>query len=416
MKSKASIVIALICALILFATGAVILMNVLGGSGSKGGNPGNSKYAGLNYSDYITLGEYKDLTYESSAVDISDEDLQDAIDDQLSEHAEALEITEGEVAEDDLINVDYVGTIDGKEVQKVPDISILVGAAELGEDVDKALIGASIGTEIVVETVVPEDSEDEDLAGKDITYTVKINHKEDEKIHEYNLDFVKSVSEFTSLEDYEADLKAQLTEDRLAENVEEAKESLMSTVMDNSEARSYPEGFVDEELTRIKEEYQSYADMYGMTMDEFRETFLGYTEEEMNTEFEEEAKSAVFEKLIAYAILEKEGIKISKSDFKDYLSGLLEESGYTEETFKEDYEMSIEEYAEQYDMYTEFVLDQAKDIMYKNATAVPASETASDDDEELDEDDVVEDLGADELELDIDDSEDPDEEIADPEE
>ena len=413
MKSKSGIIIALICALIVLGTGTIILVNVMGNSESGGGSA-SSKYSGLKYSDYIKLGEYKGLTYESSAVTITDEDLQDAIDEQLADNAEAIEITEGEVAEDDLINIDYIGTIDGKEVQKVPDYSILVGAAELGEDVDKVLIGASIGTEVEVHTVVPEDADDESLAGKDITYTIKINHKEDEKVPEYNLDFVKSISEFTSIEEYEANLKQQLMDDMLTENVESAKETLINTVMDNTEVISYPDGFVDEELESIKEEYQSYADMYGMTMDEFRETFLGLSEEDMEAEFKEEAQAAVLEKLVAYAILEQEGVKLSKSDYKDYLLQLLEESGYTEETFKEDYDMTIEEYANQYDMFTEYALDKAKDIIYKDATAVEPSPDSHIDDE--DEDEEVEDLGADELEMEIDDSEDPDEEISDTEE
>ena len=73
-----------------------------------------------------------------------------------------------------------------------------------------------------------------------------------------------------------------------------------------------------------------------------------------------------------YAIADKENLKISNSDYKKRLKEMLKNAGMTEKQFKEQYNQTLEEYAEQNDFKANFLSEKVNDFIYKNAKAKKA--------------------------------------------
>ena len=69
----------------------------------------------VNPSDYVTVADYKKIEISQDEIAASDEDLQQAVDNLLNQYPETIQITDREVQDGDTVNIDYVGSVDGKE-------------------------------------------------------------------------------------------------------------------------------------------------------------------------------------------------------------------------------------------------------------------------------------------------------------
>ena len=152
-------------------------------------------------SDYVKLGDYKgvEVTYPSVA-EVTEEDVQLAIEDVISENSEYKEVDRASKVED-VVNIDYTGTIDGEEFEGGSDTGydLELGSEDFLPEFEKSLEGKKAGEEAVFTVPFPEDY-DEELGGKEAEFTVKINSVSELITPEYNEDFVKSISDFETIE------------------------------------------------------------------------------------------------------------------------------------------------------------------------------------------------------------------------
>ena len=102
--------------------------------------------------DYVTLGQYKALEVTVCSLDVTEDEIQQQFYDDCSSHDKLLQVTEGEVAEGDVVNIDYVGSIDGVEFDGGTDkgVDLTIGSGTFIPGFEDGLIGAAIGKEINV--------------------------------------------------------------------------------------------------------------------------------------------------------------------------------------------------------------------------------------------------------------------------
>ena len=127
----------------------------------------------LNASEYVKLGQYEGLTIKGSSTKVTEQEIEDKIDELADEYTDYKEITSRDtVQKEDYLNIDYATTIDGKENEDYSDSSIDI---HLGEgnlnvdddvDIDEKLVGSKVGQEVEVEFTFPESYEDTSVAGK----------------------------------------------------------------------------------------------------------------------------------------------------------------------------------------------------------------------------------------------------------
>ena len=67
--------------------------------------------------DYVTLGDYKKLPIQYPVPVVSEEDIKSYIDEKLDENTEYPEVKDRAAQEGDSVNIDYTGTVDGKEFE-----------------------------------------------------------------------------------------------------------------------------------------------------------------------------------------------------------------------------------------------------------------------------------------------------------
>ena len=304
------------------ATVLVLSVSVLAGCG------GDKSYD-YDLDDYVKVGNYKDLTYSKVKVSVSDAEVQQEINNRLENAKTTEEVKKGTVKKGDTINVSYEGKIDGKSFNggSSDSYDIVVGQTSMIDGFVEGLIGKKIGETVTLNLKFPDDYQNEDVAGKDVVFTVTIKSKKVETTPKYNLDFVKKNSDCKTLEEYEKSVKEDLLKDK------------------KEQAKKYPEEELNAIKTTTKDNLKQQIESSGATFEDYLKQ-QNTDEKTINKQIKEYAQNRVLNEMVIYSIARAEDLEVTDKEYKDYMDDMLESSGIDEKTFKSTYGMTVEEYCE----------------------------------------------------------------------
>ena len=348
---------------ILALTLAIALVFSLSACSSSKVETSEKKYD-YDLSEYVTVGEYKGIEVERVDPEkVTDEDVQTEITSTLESKITWDEV-DREAQNGDKVNIDYEGKIDGETFDggSAQGYDLTLGDGAFIEGFEEGLVGAKKGETKELNLTFPDPYvNNEELSGKPVVFTVKVNSISEEKVPELNDDFVKSLNEdYKTVEEYEAAVRKDLEE----QAEETAKQAMMSSawtkVMDSSEVIKYPEKELAAKQEEMKEYYKQYAESYGMQWEDFI-SMTGMTEEQFEEESKTYAEESVKEEMIMYTIARNENIAVTEKTYEEEAQKYVESLGYD----------SIEALEQAYDKDTiitsilwnevfEFLLDNAK--------------------------------------------------------
>lgn len=324
----------------------------------------SEKQYDYDLSEYVTVGEYMGIEVERvDPEEVTDEDVQNEITSELESKISWDEV-DRPAENGDRVNIDYEGKVDGKTFDggSAQGYDLTLGDGAFIEGFEEGLVGASKGDTKELNLTFPDPYvNNEELSGKAVVFTVKVNSVSEENVPELNDDYVKSLKkDYKTVEDYKKAVRADLEE----QAEESAKQAMMSTawqkVMDSSEVIKYPEDEVAKKQQEMKDYYEQYAESYGMSWDDFI-SMTGMTEDQFNEEAKTYAEESVKEEMIMYTIARNENIAVTEGTYEEEAQKYVESLGYD----------SVEALEEAYDKDTiitsilwnevfEFLLDNAK--------------------------------------------------------
>ena len=324
-----------------------------------------------DYDKYVKLGKYKGLTYTKEDAKVTKKEIKEEINNRLSAKATTKDSKKGTVKDGDNVNISYVGKIDGKEFEggSAENYTLTIGSGSFIDGFEEGLVGKKIGEKVTLDLKFPKDYSNKKVAGKDVTFDVTINSKQVTNTPEYDEEFIKANSDYDNKKDYEESVKKELIEKKQQTAEDTAKQTLWSEAVENAKVKKYPEDSIKTEQEAIIEQYKVMAQNYNMEWEDFLKTYMQTTDKEFKKQAKTYAESVAKQKLVLYAIADKEDLKISDKDYKARLKELLKNAGMTEKQFKEQYNMTLEEYAEKNDFKANFLSEKVNDFIYKNAKA-----------------------------------------------
>lgn len=296
-----------------------------------------------SYADYIELGNYKGIEYEEQDTTVTDEDVEDNIQSTLEAATEVKEDKTKKTVEDGSIaNIDYTGKVDGKEFDggSAEGYDLEIGSGSFIDGFEDQLIGMKVGEEKTIKVTFPEDYQSEDLAGKDAEFDVKVNYIGKEVVPELTDEYAKENLEADSVEDYKKTVRKELEESKEANAEATIQNTVWSKVVDNAkEKKDFPEDMISYQRDQLETQYSSYAEMYGMEVDDFMQTMTGMSLDDC-------AKDSVKRTMVASLLIQKEKIELSDKEYKEKLEDLASEYQYdsAEEFEKANGKDIIEEY------------------------------------------------------------------------
>lgn len=320
-------------------------------------------YSDYDLSKYVTVGEYKGLEYEKISVTVSKKDIEKEIQSRQEAHKTSEDVTEGVVKDGDTVNIDFKGTMDGKEFDggSAKGQSLTIGSNQMISGFESGLVDQKVGDTVTLDLTFPKEyPNNPDFAGKAVTFEVKINSKKVENVPEYDMDFIeKYYSDYKSKEEFEESVKADLTKSKTEEAENKQKSSLWQQIVEASEVKEYPEE-KDARIEKEKENLKKVAKDYGMEWEDYLEA-IGYEEEDLNKTIKTYAESIVKEEMVLYSIAKTEKIEVSDEEYEKQLQDILKSANMDEAAFKSAYNMTIEEWGEENNIRTSLLLNKVMD-------------------------------------------------------
>ena len=320
-------------------------------------------------SEYVTLGEYKDLTVEVAPVEVTDEQVMDKI---ASETKQTL--TEGTVESGDTVNIDYVGKIDGEEFDggSAEGYDLEIGSCTFIDGFEDGIIGMQVGDTKDLELKFPEDYHSTDLAGKDVVFTVTVNSIS--RVPELTDEVADSVVEGMTAEAYQESVRQDLEDQAKESQKTEAEQKLLQAVYENATIDGYPEENLQYTIKRATDYYEWLASMYGMSLDDYLKNY-GMTQDEFNEQIQPVAEEALGEEMTLLAIAKEENIEVSDEEYEAGLARYAEAQGMDDPSKLE------EAYGENY-IKNSLLQEKVLDFLYENATIEEVAETEAESESE----------------------------------
>lgn len=292
-------------------------------------------------SEYVELGEYKGLTVQVSPLTVSDEEVVRQI--RANGGSDILEeITEGTVELGDTANIDYEGKLDGVAFDggTAQDYDLEIGSGTFIDGFEDGLVGVAVGETVDLPLTFPENYTEE-LAGKDVIFTVTVNSVK--RMPELTSEVVDKITdgEYSDVDTYKESVRAELLQIKEDSRESEINNALLTQIASASTIKDYPQKLVDYVVANMTNYYKQYADMYSMEFEEFLDSYMGLTEEEFEAQAELAAKQGLQAELYLKAIAEKEGIELSDEEYTAKCQEYADRNGYSSvEEFTAAYEES----------------------------------------------------------------------------
>ncbi|MGE7927607.1 trigger factor [Lysinibacillus xylanilyticus] len=278
------------------------------------------------------LGEYKGLEVAKLPVEVTDEEVEAQIQDQLARKAE-LEIKEDEaIVEGDTATIDFEGFVgeEAFEGGKGEDYPLEIGSGSFIPGFEEQLVGTKTGEAKDVVVTFPEEYHAAELAGKEATFKVTVKEVKTKVLPELNDEFAKELDpEVEGVEALRTKIKEQTAEQKQAESDAALRDQLVEKAAENAEFE-VPAGMINSETDRMLQEFGQRLQMQGMNLDLYYQ-FSGQSEEDLRGQMKEEAEGRVRVSLTLEAIAEAEKIEATEADIEAELEKMAAQFNMTKE-------------------------------------------------------------------------------------
>lgn len=356
--------------------GAVVLAGVmlLGLAGCGTGSNSKAKA----YSKYVELGEYKGIEYTREVAEVTDDQVQSQVDSFVSGLTETTEVKDRAVKTGDVVNIDYVGTMDGEEFEggSAEGYDLEIGSKSFIDGFEDGLIGHDIGEKVSLDIKFPDEyPNDPEKAGKDVNFAVTINSISEKKVPELTDALVKENTEYDTIDAYKESIRENLEQQAESNADSQAENDIFNKVLENCKITGYDEAevkeLVDEQFEQFKQTAKQY-EAYGYTYEKILEA-NGYTsEDELKEGITEYCKEYLEQKMVLYCIAKAEGIKATSDETDAMVKEYMESSGA--KTEEEVYEYFGEDFFEY-----KVLSDKVMEMLKKEAVLVDSTEEAKED-------------------------------------
>ncbi len=287
----------------------------------------------------IKVEGYKELRVDKPEITVTDDEVEQTLNSIREQHAtytpvEGRALQEGDFAQVSLDGKPKEGEGASPEAGVKPahmdEILVEIGGKNTMQEFTENLRGASAGDEKTFDVVYPQDYSDQRLAGKTLTYTVKIHSIKQKSLPELNADFAKELgAEFTSIDEVRKRIREGMEADKKHQAEHEGKDKLVAELVKRHDF-AVPEALVEHQIdVRLERGLRALAaqgvrpeDMKKMDLNRLR---AGQRDQEVS-----EVKAS----LLLDKIADEEKIEVSDEEIDHEIEALAKQSKQTPEAIR----------------------------------------------------------------------------------
>ena len=283
----------------------------------------------------VELGEYKGISAEKKNYKTKVADVDAQLKAEREKNARMVNVEDRAVKKGDFTVIDYEGFVDGVAFQggKGTDHNLEIGGGQFIPGFEEALVGAKIGVEKEINVTFPEEYHAEELKGKPAVFKVTVKSIQVKELPALDDDFAKEVSEFDTLEEYKADIKAKLDKVNADKTAAEFEGNVIKAVVDASTVE-IPECMIDSAVEDMIREFGYRLSSQGLSLEQYMQ-FTGMTPDSFKEQYKEQAEERVKSNLVISEIAKKENIEVTEEDVEAELKTMAEMYGMEVDKLKE---------------------------------------------------------------------------------
>jgi trigger factor len=327
----------------------------------------------------VSLGKYKGVSVtKQEPVEATDEEVENELKRQQDANGKIEDVTDRPVAGGDMIKLDFAGSVDGVAFDggTATDYDLTVGSHSFIPGFEEQLVGMNIGEEKDVEVTFPEDYHEESLAGKPAVFHCKVNSIKSKVLPDLNDAFADEVSEFSTLEEYKADIRKNI-EARKAEEQKNAKQSEAVAAAVEDAKIDIPEAMLRTQQENLASEFAQNMQYQGMQLEMYLQ-YTGQTREQFLEQLKPQAEQRIRNSLVLEAIADAENIEVTEEDLEKEYQKLADRYHAPLENVKKIFE--ADEMKE--DMKKDVRIGKAADFVTENAKETKKAKAAKEEDGE----------------------------------
>ncbi|MEU0082757.1 trigger factor [Streptomyces sp. NPDC006274] len=277
----------------------------------------------------IQIPDYSGIEVTVDAVEVSDEDVEKAVE-ELRERFASTNPVERAAADGDVVTLDLEAKVDG---EVLPDgvaegVSYTIGSGELLEGIDEAVTGLEAGGEATFTSQLKGGSAE----GKDAEVSVKVTAVAAKELPELDDDFAQMASEFDTLEELKADSRKRLANMKQYDQATQAQERVLEKLLELVEV-PVPEKLLEDEINTRKHNLVNHQlGQMGLDLAKYLE-IQGKTEEEFDAETKEQAVKGIKTQFVLDELVNKEKLNVNQEELTEHLMRRAQSSGMSPDQF-----------------------------------------------------------------------------------
>lgn len=274
----------------------------------------------------FTLGQYKGLEIKKPKVKVTEAEIEAVIKKEQESRGRLIDKEEGaEVANGDVITLDYSGSVDGVKFEggTAQDQTLEIGSNSFIPGFEAQMVGMKAGESKDINVTFPKEYAN-DLAGKDAVFAVSVKAIKTKELPAIDDEFVKDISEkLNTVEEWKKDIKATITDNKKKEAEGQLETIIMDTISNNTQI-DIPDCMVEEELDYRIEELEKSMQNYGLKFDDYLK-YTNTTVEKIKEEKREDAFKNIKYRLVMEEIMKNENITVTPEELNAEIDKLPEE-------------------------------------------------------------------------------------------
>ncbi len=265
----------------------------------------------------VTLGELKFSVKKDKAAVTAKE-----VDEEVKKFVESqarFEESAEPAANGDFIELDFEGSVDGVKFEggSAQGYRLELGSHTFIEGFEEQLVGTKAGEEKIVKVTFPQAYPAENLAGKPADFKCNIIKVEKKSVPELNDKLISFSTEFATVEEYKASVKAKMLEAKEADCERKLENDLIEEVVKGAKL-DLPKEMIEHEKNHILADFKARLGYQNLKLEDYL-SYIGKSVEDFEKEKLAEAEKALRTRLVMQKLVKDENIQISHEEFHQKL-------------------------------------------------------------------------------------------------
>jgi trigger factor len=302
--------------------------------------------------------DYVGLELEKEEIEITDKDIQVKLEELRNMYSTLDDIdSDRGIIEGDFLYIDFEGKLDGKPVKDLAQKNYLleIGSKRFFPGLEEQLVGLKKEETKEIIVKIPDDYFSKEIAGKDVSFSVKIINIKKKTLPELDEDFVKNFEKYESLDELKEDIKKSLGEENEGRADAELRARIIDKILEKNEFE-VPPSFVEKQV-------------YSMMLDAHRRMVMGGMDTEkaaeissnLHEKFKGDAEKMVKTSFLFNSIAQKESITVDEKDVEERLKDFAGKYQQDYESLKKSYEEGNRMESFKVKIFEEKILDFIKE-------------------------------------------------------